>query len=235
MSAEVTSPAFVSRGLSASEKEICSAMARGQEPSASSVEGMQTRGRKRLLEQTAESEHKRPARRPAPAVRRQRKCSLQLSLFVRWHSPMGKTKVMRLQLRSVGSVEALQGISKNLVTRAFPDYERPDYLTSADFFKFTPTEQFMSLPGDIARTEFRLVASYNGWEYTVLERELGAHRDPSRKMLVTVIEFESTAMMIGQLGVRVSLIAYPVVSIKKAFLEDIEHQLKTNPDFKGIL
>lgn len=30
------------------------------------------------------------------------------------------------------------------------------------------------------------VASYNGWEYAVLERELGAHRDPSRKMLVTV-------------------------------------------------
>ena len=33
---------------------------------------------------------------------------------------------------------------------------------------------------------------------------------------VQVIEFESTALMIGQLGVRVSLIAYPVVSIKKA-------------------
>ena len=31
-----------------------------------------------------------------------------------------------------------------------------------------------------------------------------------------MIEFESTALMIGQLGVRVSLIAYPVVSIKKA-------------------
>jgi hypothetical protein len=30
-----------------------------------------------------------------------------------------------------------------------------------------------------------------------------------------VIEFESTAMMIGQLGVRVSLIAYPIISIKK--------------------
>ena len=51
----------------------------------------------------------------------------------------------------------MQGISKNLVTRAFPDYERPDYLTSAEFFKFTPTDEFMSLPGDIARTEFRLV------------------------------------------------------------------------------
>ena len=32
---------------------------------------------------------------------------------------------------------------------------------------------------------------------------------------VQVIEFESTALMIGQLGLRVNLIAYPVVSVKK--------------------
>lgn len=80
-----------------------------------------------------------------------------------------------------------QGISKDLVARAFPPGgERPDYITSQDFYKFTPMEEFMSLPGDIARTEFRLVATYDGYEYTVLERELGAHRDPERKMLVTV-------------------------------------------------
>jgi hypothetical protein len=50
-----------------------------------------------------------------------------------------------------------QGLAKNLVTRAFPEYERPDYLTSAEFFKFTPSEEFLTLPGDISRTEFRLV------------------------------------------------------------------------------
>ena len=44
----------------------------------------------------------------APAGRRKRKCDLQLSLFVRWHSPAGKTKVTRLQLRSVGSLDCLQ-------------------------------------------------------------------------------------------------------------------------------
>ncbi len=33
-----------------------------------------------------------------------------------------------------------------------------------------------------------------------------------------VIEFESTALMIGQLGLRVNLIAYPVVSVKKVSL-----------------
>jgi len=79
-----------------------------------------------------------------------------------------------------------QGISKNLVSRAFPETERPDYLTSDEFLKFTPTDDFMSLPGEILRTEFRLVVIHDGWEYTVLERELGAHRDPLRKMLVTV-------------------------------------------------
>lgn len=79
-----------------------------------------------------------------------------------------------------------QGISKNLVSRAFPETERPDYLTSDEFLKFTPTDDFMSLPGEILRTEFRLVVTHDGWEYTVLERELGAHRDPLRKMLVTV-------------------------------------------------
>ena len=81
----------------------------------------------------------------------------------------------------------MQGISKNLVSRAFPSGpERPDYLTSEEFVKFTPTEDFMSLPGEIFRTEFRLVVTHEGWEYTVLERELGAHVDPLRKMLVTV-------------------------------------------------
>lgn len=64
--------------------------------------------------------------------------------------------------------------------------ERPDYLTGPDFYKFTPAEEFMSLPGDIARTEFRLVITHDGWEYCILERDLGAHLDSHRNMLVTV-------------------------------------------------
>ena len=112
--------------------------------------------------------------------------NLEVSLFVRWYSPMGKTKVNRLLLKPINNAEALEGISKDLIQRAFPEDNRPDYITSHDFYKFTPTDEFMSLPGDIARTEFRLVATYDGYEYTVLERELGAHRDPERKMLVTV-------------------------------------------------
>lgn len=40
-----------------------------------------------------------------------------------------------------------------------------------------------------------------------------------------VIEFESNAMTVGHLGLRVSLIAYPVVSVKKVclLLEELTH------------
>jgi hypothetical protein len=56
---------------------------------------------------------------------------------------------------------------------------------------------------------------WEGWEYAVLHRELGAHRDPDRNMFVTVIEFESQAVMIGALGLTVSLISYPLVFVRK--------------------
>ena len=57
MTAEASSPASFSR---VHEKESCMR----EQTTASSVEGMQTRGRKRVAEQSAESEPKRPARRP---------------------------------------------------------------------------------------------------------------------------------------------------------------------------
>ncbi|KAK9829323.1 hypothetical protein WJX72_005191 [[Myrmecia] bisecta] len=194
-----------------------------------------TRRQKRLKQDVPESSDDLEVFAQDEGTSSSSESQVELNLFVRWYSPTGKTKVNMLQLQPVQGVDALQGVSKNLVVRAFPEAERPDYLTSDDFYKFTPTEEFMTLPGDIARTEFRLVASYGGWEYTVLERELGAHRDPERKMLVTVIEFESTALMIGHVGVRVSLIAYPVVSVKKSFLDEITAELKSNPNFKGIM
>ncbi|CAK0782536.1 hypothetical protein CVIRNUC_005754 [Coccomyxa viridis] len=214
-------------------------------PSSSTNAGVLTRMRtgkqKRPLEDTADCSASDDRLGTAKEVRRRTAkhgCPLTLTLYVRWFSPSGKSKVNRLLLRPVTSVDALQGISKNLVSRAFPSGpERPDYLTSQEFLKFTPTEDFMSLPGEIFRTEFRLVVTHEGWEHTVLERELGAHVDPLRKMLVTVIEFESSPLlMVGHaLGLRVSLIAYPVISIKKDFLDHVQEQLETNPDFQGGL
>ena len=53
------------------------------------------------------------------------------------------------------------------VSAAQLQQQLPDYLTSGAFYKFTPSEELISLPGDIARTEFRLVVTLaNGWEYT---------------------------------------------------------------------
>ncbi len=88
-------------------------------------------------------------------------------------------------------------------------------MSSADYYTFTPDDEFLTTPGAIARTEFKFSVQCDGWEYIVLHRELGALRDPDRNMFVTVIEFESQAMMIGALGLTVSLISYPLVFIKK--------------------
>lgn len=164
-----------------------------------------------------------------------KRCGLEMSLFVRWYSPTGKTKVNQLQLKPIDGVDDLEGMSQRLVHRAFPENSRPDHITSDEYYKFTPTDECLSTPGEIEKTVFRLVAQYNGWEYCVYTRELGAHRDPDRKLLVTVIEFESTALMIGHFGIRFSMLAYPVVSVKKSFLDDIEQELKANPNFKGQL
>jgi hypothetical protein len=52
---------------------------------------------------------------------------------------------------------------------------------------------------------------------------------------VQVIEFESVAVVLGNLGIRISLVAYPVVCVQKTFLDDVKEQLKHNPEFRGIL
>lgn len=126
---------------------------------------------------------------------------------------------------------------RRLIQGAFPPGGLPDYLTSPAYYKFSPAEELISLPGahtaqlstawwgdahaaavccarwpamcahtsadaaliprhpppashpagDIARSEFRLVATLgDGWEYTVCERQLPGAPDPERRLLVTV-------------------------------------------------
>jgi hypothetical protein len=65
----------------------------------------------------------------------------------------------------------------------------PDYITSGDYLKFTPETECLPLPGSIIRTELRLVMHHptDGWEYTVLKRDLGTHEsDPNRTLLLAV-------------------------------------------------
>ena len=96
---------------------------------------------------------------------------------------------------------------------------------------------------DVASTEFKLVASHAGWEYVVYQSPL-FNRDqdqdlptlgPERPMFVTSIEFESVAVVLGNLGIRVSLVAYPIVAVSREWLSDVKKKIVTDPGFKGIL
>ncbi|KAG2427403.1 hypothetical protein HXX76_012339 [Chlamydomonas incerta] len=131
------------------------------------------------------------------------------------------------------------------MTRAFPDASMPPHLTTSagcrTYYHYTPEQECLSLPSDVARTNLKLVVSYDGWEFVVYERLL--RTDPAQPadaaetpLLVTMIEFESTAMVIGHLGIRVQLVAYPMVSIRRDFLDDVDFRIRMDPDtFKGIL
>lgn len=67
------------------------------------------------------------------------------------------------------------------------------------------------------RTELRLVLTHAGWEYCVLKRSLSPAPAPDSNMLVTAIEFEGRPeeAIFRTLNFRVSLIAYPIVALRK--------------------
>lgn len=149
---------------------------------------------------------------------------------------------------------------RQLIQGAFPPGNLPDYLTSPAYYKFSPAEELISLPGactaqqrstaqhqveqhhparlrpdvvvdgptrlcaarlrratvcrprrraapasrpagDIARSEFRLVATLgDGWEYTVCERQLPGVPDPERRLLVTVSPLSMLCLVARQQG-----------------------------------
>ncbi|KIZ05561.1 hypothetical protein MNEG_2400 [Monoraphidium neglectum] len=95
-----------------------------------------------------------------------------------------------------------------------------------------------SYVSDIIRTELRLVLVHEGWEYCVLKRTLSPAPQPQGDMLVTAVEFEGRPeeAILGTLGFRVSLIAYPIIALRKAFLEEVTGRLLGDPAaFQGIL
>lgn len=112
--------------------------------------------------------------------------------------------------------------------QAVENSEYPRHLISSNFYQaFTPVDHFLSLPGDVTRTEFRLAGTYQEEEFTLLVREMGCDGDLDMNMLVTVIEFDTLAPMIGPMGIEVSLVAYPLIAIKRTFLERALHLLET--------
>jgi hypothetical protein len=188
-----------------------------------------TRGRARQLALgtdfcNSETSSVKPAPGNAP-------CSL--GLHVRWTAEDGTSRAARLPLASISGVGDLRGLFRRLLLGAFPSRTTamdglPEYLTSQEYYKFTPAEDFVSLPGDAVRTQFRLVATIDGWEVTVAERELGGPSDPERRLVVTVAEFESEPVNLpdGRQMV-VSLVAYPTVCVQRSFLDDALVRLTT--------
>jgi hypothetical protein len=116
----------------------------------------------------------------------------------------------------------LRTLFRRLIRGAFPggDAALPDYLVCPRYYKFAPAGDFVSLPGDAACTQFRLAARVAGCEVTVAERRLGALPDPERNLLVTVAEFESPPVEVGDgRAVVATLVAYPAICVRKEFLD----------------
>ena len=212
---------------------------------------------------------------------------IAVSLQVRWHTEGGPpgcgSRVHALRLTPIPSVSALKGVSRRLLDRAYtdpppppppgehgegsasstPSPAYPPHLASTDYH-FTPAQEFLTLPGDVSRTEFRLIVGHRGWEYTVLRRDMHAGgeaagsaaavevgeaaaplpppcppgappRRPAAKLLVTAVEFESTAFMAGGLGVRLALVAYPVITVSRTFLDACAARLLGGDGLVGLL
>lgn len=136
----------------------------------------------------------------------------------------GLTKVDRIDLVAIKDASMLQSMFQNLLNRAFPN-GLPFYLTSDEYYLFTPTEQFATLPCDVVSTQFRLVAAVDGWETVVAVRDLQDFSLPGeeRKMMVTMAEFDSNpiASEDGTSKTVVSLVSYPSISIEKKFLDAV--------------
>jgi len=157
----------------------------------------------------------------------------KVSLLIHRITSTGNTKVVRLNLCAVAGVRQLKKLFQSLLVTAFPS-QLPQYLTSDEYYLFTPEVEFVSLPSNSVRTQFKLVVSVDGWETVVAVRELGRDGDPERRMLVTMAEFDSQPMSMGHtVGHVVSVVAYPSVSVRKSFLDEairnlrVEHSLHT--------
>ncbi len=148
----------------------------------------------------------------------------QYSLYLHIHRMTrgGLTNVHRLDLVAVQDVCMLQSMFQNLLNSAFPN-GLPFYLTSDEYYLFTPREHFAPLPDDIISTQFRLVAAVDGWETVVAVRDLQDMSLPGqeRKMMVTMAEFDSNpiASEDGTSKTVVSVVSYPSISIEKEFLD----------------
>lgn len=160
-------------------------------------------------------------------------------LYVQWFGTAGQSKLNKLQLRRLDDLEALQALPKELLQSQYPTADQlPDYCTNAAYTRFTPAVECLALPGDVVRTEARLVLSYQGWEWTLLKKDSAvSERQPGAgNMQVMAAEFLGSDPLMAALGLRMALIAYPIVALDKAFLDEAHARLLAAPDsFRGLL
>jgi hypothetical protein len=168
---------------------------------------------------------------------------------VRWWAPDGlKTRVHEIPLRALGSADDLRGLPRELVRRLFavpPTVPSdasiaphlPPHAAGPDFYRFTPAggREFLSVPGPIAAFEVRLVVAAGGWEHTIADRGGGGLGGPG-DVVVAVTEFESPPVDLGPGAMagfprallpmlRLPLIAYPLVCVRRSFLDRVEGML----------
>ncbi|KAF8061298.1 hypothetical protein HT031_004389 [Scenedesmus sp. PABB004] len=184
------------------------------------------------------AKRRRLAAPDAAAPQQQRHAeAIEHILYIRWFGGQGQTKLNKLELRPLATLDALQDLPKELVESHYATpAQLPDYCTSEAFSRFTPATECLALPGDVVRTELRLVLCYRDWEYTVLRKDSGRAARGDADIQVMTAEFMGSDPLMAALGLRISLVAYPVVGIRKGFLEDAHERLLAAPDeFCGLL
>lgn len=121
-----------------------------------------------------------------------------------------------------------------LLDSTYPESNRPSYLTSDIYCQFStlPDDGILRLPGTIFKTELRLMVAHEDWEYVVLNTELFSGARVDDRMLVSSVEFRS---MNFPLPFAPPCIAYPLVSIRKDFIKQLQDSLHSNPEsFRGL-
>lgn len=176
--------------------------------------------KRRLLQQEGSDEGAQARRARACAPRGRRRW--HLALYVRWTTLCGAPKVTRLPLRTLSSLDQLQGMFSRLIRHAHRDRRLPAFMTSPDYIVCAPAEEFVSVPSALGSTHFRLVLlDEAGWEHTVSERVLAATPDPAEDLMVTLAEFQSNALDLGDHEVIFNMVSYPTVCILRRQVEAV--------------
>lgn len=76
------------------------------------------------------------------------------------------------------------------------------------------------MPSALGRTHFRLaLVTADGWERTVAVRDLHAPPDPAADLMVTMAEFQSNALDLGDAELVFNMVSYPTVCVQRSVVD----------------